>query len=202
MCPYLSFTGKLKQDNAPHHRCSLTRENPELNSYPVSPVRFLSPPTQMQHHKSKDSVPLLTYRCLALLKDGHSQTSMCLRYLPALWIGHARAREACGFLEWQLEISSKMLQMTVVSVCGQLKPSFSTWLYRATVGDAQMLAVRRCPNNFPCLFQGKGDGLEKYTSGHPLGLQGTCTCVFYQSIYLKHSSPPQTSAFVHSLFVW
>ena len=86
----------------------------------------------------------------------------------------------------------------------QLNPSCGAWLYRATAGDAQILDVRSCPSNFPCLFQGKVDGLQKvilwHTSGHPFGLQGAFCCVFYQSIYLKHSSPPQTLVLVHSLF--
>lgn len=42
----------------------------------------------------------------------------------------------------------------------------------ANEGYAQMLDVRICPNKFPCVFQGKADGLKKvimwHTSGHHL----------------------------------
>lgn len=85
VCPHLSFSGEPKQDTALQvwsHKWNPTAKQLAGIS---SPTSFSSHPDATTH-ESEDSVLLPKYRCLSLLKDGHSQTFVSLRYLLASFV--------------------------------------------------------------------------------------------------------------------
>lgn len=133
------------------------------NTYPTAPVP-LSPSTLVElftnlGRSSKAYIQVL-------LRDVHSQTFVCSfvhRWSHSLGILGLSAVAAGKPCPWH--------------------PCAGSWVSPSvlTLLDTQILNIRRCPNNFLCLFQGKGDGLKKvilrHTPDHTLDLI-KCICLY------------------------